>query len=212
MKMLSVKAIGQAETPNRAGFTLVEVIMVVVLGVLMMSTVQMFFARSVRNTMKGQDALESIRAASTLFSSMRNDLVKSHTIDTFVASVTMALADEDIPAAAGSSGKVLFGTRAASITYELKGPAGDKYIEKKTETSTSTKFRKFGVPRMIKFEVLCVNKENIIGGVQFMQGHIVVHVVVQSDEKGFPSKEVELTTVFVPSQLSATNWNYADLN
>ena len=42
----------------RQGFTFTEAIIVVVLGVLMMGTVQVFFSRSVRNTMKGQDTLE----------------------------------------------------------------------------------------------------------------------------------------------------------
>ena len=62
------------------GFTMVEALVITVVGSILLLTIQTLFSRSVKSTLKGQDNLETIRAASQLFSELRKDLLACHSI------------------------------------------------------------------------------------------------------------------------------------
>ncbi|MBI3038209.1 hypothetical protein HYY75_04030 [bacterium] len=65
---------------------------------------------------------------------------------------------------------------------------------------------------MKTFEVLLVEKEHKIDPASvdpdFTQKQVFVRIVVLSKDPRFPTKEVQLTSFFVTSQMSASNWNY----
>ena len=193
----------------RNGFSMVEAIIVTVLGAMMFFVVQAFFSHGVRSTVKGSDTLESIRAASSLFSSLKTDLGACFAVDTAGAYSSMGVADTDLPITATFSQELVFSMTGATATYRLEAdPAGGFFVKRTEETLTSgTTTKSFGVLRMKRFEVLFLNKMNKLGFLTFSLPQIVVQVVVDSSDPRFPAREVKLTSVFCSSQLSSSNWN-----
>lgn len=72
---------------SNRGFTFVEAIMVTVIAVVVMLAVQNIFSHAVKSSLKGQDNLDSIRAASRILSELRKDLLEFKTIATEVGTV-----------------------------------------------------------------------------------------------------------------------------
>lgn len=186
-----------------------EAIVVVLLGAMMFLVVQTFFSHGVRTTTKGTDALESIRAASNLLSSVRADLGTCSGIDTYGAVKILGLADTTLDGSETFAETITFSQDNATVTYSLATLAGGgKEVCRKEETLTDPPtIKKFGVPRMAAFEVLSLKKRNKIGSVQFELPYILVRIRVKSNDPRFPTTEVALSSVLASSQLSASNWN-----
>ncbi len=194
---------------SRRGFTLVELSIVAGLGVLLLLFVHQFFSSGVKNTLKGQDTLESIRAASLLFAHIRKDLLACQSVHTGAASVTMGVAALDLPTSVPPSDTLTFCARNATTTYSLVSTPQGKYVLRTfTPTVGSTETKTFGVPRMERFEVLQVWKNHRILSTRIKPGQVLVHVVIDSNDPRIPTKEIRLSSVFISQQLTTSDWNY----
>lgn len=192
------------------GFSLVEIVIVAALASLMFFVVQAFFSHGVRSTVKGTDTLESIRAASSLFSSIKSDLGACFAVDTQGPTCSLTTADTTLPAAGVTFSNVLvFSQTGATVTYRLEavGTSGSQVRRTEENLTLGTTTKTFGVPRMESFQALFIKKMHEIGSDQFELPQVLVRVVVKSTDPRFPSKEVALMSVFCSSQLSGSNWN-----
>ncbi len=197
---------------RQRGFTFVEAIIVTVIACSMMIVIQSLFSHTVKVTMKGQDNLDSIRAASQLFSSLRRDMLQFVSLSTGGARATIALGSSEIPDTATFSTILTLKKQTDRITYTLVENGGKNYIERvlQTPSNPAPQRKLFGVPRMKDFGVLYVLSPNKVNSLVKNVGQLLVKVTVDSEDARFPSKEVKLTSVFFSDRLADSNWNYLD--
>ena len=197
---------------RQRGFTFVEAITVTVIACSMMIVIQSLFSHTVKVTMKGQDNLDSIRAASQLFSSLRRDMLQFVSLSTGGARATIALGSSEIPDTATFSTILTLKKQTDRITYTLVENGGKNYIERvlQTPSNPAPQRKLFGVPRMKDFGVLYVLSPNKVNSLVKNVGQLLVKVTVDSEDARFPSKEVKLTSVFFSDRLADSDWNYLD--
>ncbi len=197
---------------RQRGFTFVEAIIVTVIACSMMIVIQSLFSHTVKVTMKGQDNLDSIRAASQLFSSLRRDMLQFVSLSTGGARATIALGSSEIPDTATFSTIITLKKQTDRITYTLVENGGKNYIERvlQTPSNPAPQRKLFGVPRMKDFGVLYVLSPNKVNSLVKNVGQLLVKVTVDSEDARFPSKEVKLTSVFFSDRLADSDWNYLD--
>lgn len=193
------------------GFTLVETLVVVAVATTLFLVAQALLSRSVRSTMKGQDNLETIRAASILFSEIKRDLLACSGIKVAPgASCYLAVGNLTLPPIPVGAEELSLVSRAATITYTLEAaPGGKKLVRRSEEVAGVTKHRDFGVPRMISFLAQEITKEQQVfaGGASPVK-QVRIEIELDSQDKRFPSRSVRLSSFFISSQMSASNWNY----
>ena len=194
------------------GFTFVEAMIVTVIACGLMIVIQSLFSHTVKVTMKGQDNLDSIRAASQLFSSLRRDMLQFVSLSTGGARATIALGSSEIPDTATFSTILTLKKQTDRITYTLVENGGKNYIERvlQTPSNPAPQRKLFGVPRMKDFGVLYVLSPNKVNSLVKNVGQLLVKVTVDSEDARFPSKEVKLTSVFFSDRLADSDWNYLD--
>ncbi len=197
---------------RQSGFTFVEAMIVTVIACGLMIVIQSLFSHTVKVTMKGQDNLDSIRAASQLFSSLRRDMLQFVSLSTGGARATIALGSSEIPDTATFSTILTLKKQTDRITYTLVENGGKNYIERvlQTPSNPAPQRKLFGVPRMKDFGVLYVLSPNKVNSLVKNVGQLLVKVTVDSEDARFPSKEVKLTSVFFSDRLADSDWNYLD--
>lgn len=197
---------------SKAGFTFTEALVVSAIACSLMLVIQALFSHTVRVTMKGQDNLDSIRAASQLFSSLRHDMLHFVSLSTGGAVVTIEPGAEIVPEAATYSKILALKTRTEQITYSLVEDNGKKYVERVLQTVSQSSLQRklFGVPRMKDFGVLYIRMPDIISSLVKNSGRLLVKVSVDSEDSRFLSCEIKLSSVFFSDRLSDSNWNYLD--
>ncbi len=197
---------------RQSGFTFVEAMIVTVIACGLMIVIQSLFSHTVKVTMKGQDNLDSIRAASQLFSSLRRDMLQFVSLSTGGARATIALGSSEIPDTATFSTILTLKKQTDRITYTLVENGGKNYIERvlQTPANPAPQRKLFGVPRMKDFGVLYLLSPNKVNSLVKNVGQLLVKVTVDSEDARFPSKEVKLTSVFFSDRLADSDWNYLD--
>jgi len=195
------------KTKNK-GFTLVESVIVALVVSLIMYTIQALFTHSVKSALKGEDSLDSIRAASKLFSSLQTDFMQITNVSTQGAICSIPIGSHAIPTTATYSSILEIGNRVATVTYDIVTDSSGKHIERVEQSGGGSKTRNFGIPRIKKFEVLIVQVKNKLGGADKINSQVLVNVVVKSQNKNFPSSEIKLSSFFFPDRLTTTDWNY----
>lgn len=192
------------------GFTFTEALVVTVIACSLMIVIQTFFSHVVRTTMKGQDNLDSIRAASQVFSSLRRDMLQFVSLSTQGARTTIALGDSEIPATATFSSILTLKRPDEVITYSLVGSGGKNYVERVVQSAASPtpQKKRFGVPRMKYFGVVYVKIPNQVNSMMRNVGQLLVKLTVDSEDARFASKEINLSSVFFSERLSDSDWNY----
>lgn len=193
---------------NRA-FTFVEALVVSVVAVVVMLSVQNLFSHAVRSSIKGQDNLDTMRAASRIFSELRKDLLEFRTIATSVDSVLIELSEDQLDSSYEYSSILQIERKEETIVYSLVDVDGRKFVERVSQKIGSKLSRSsFGVPRMKAFEVLYVKVENDSAAGAEKSGQLLVNLVIQSDDPRFPSKKLSVSSSFFPEKLQETDWNY----
>lgn len=202
----------QRKERRRSGFTFVEAMIVTVIACSLMLVIQSFFSHVVRVTMKGQDNLDSIRAASQLFSSLRKDMLQFVSLSTAGAKTTIALSEEEIPATATFSSILTLKGANDRVTYSLVDSGGKSYVERVLQSPSlpGPQRKLFGVPRMKNFGVLYIKTPFKINSLTKNVGQLLVQVTVDSEDSRFPSTEVNLSSVFFSERLADSDWNYLD--
>ncbi len=199
-----------SRTPARRGFTMAEALIVALIGAMMMIGVNAFFQFGVKSTIKGQDNLESTRAASLLFSQFRKDLMSCQFIEVGAASITLEPDENSLPSAPPFGDSIKFGSRNATTTWSLSAmPDGKKFVKRFTvNASGETKSREFGVPRMKTFRILQIWKKQRILSFITKPSQVLVSIQIDSDDPRFPTKAVEMSSFFLSNQMSASDWNF----
>lgn len=197
---------------KRSAFTFVEAIIVTVIACSLMIAIQAFFSHAVRTTMKGQDNLDSIRAASQIFSSLRKDMLTFTSLSTQGAISTIGLTSTDIPATATFSQILRIKKPKEVVTYSLVNSGSKKFVERVMQSPDyPTPQRKlFGVPRMKDFGVMYVRTPNKVNSMIKGSGQLLVKLAIDSENERFASKELNLTSVFFSERLADSDWNYLD--
>lgn len=196
-------------TPQRAGFTFVEALVVTLLASLIMMAFQGFYTQMVRSSLKGDDSLDSFRAAHRLFLAIQKDLESFNDIST-TAVTTVPAGSNLLPATTVFASSLIINGKNNKIAYNLTGTPGKQTVER-VETSTqnnSTQKKLFGVSRIRGFEVAYIKKNELVGNSPKVFAQVLISVVVQSENAMFPTEEVKMTTTFFPEHLSASDWNY----
>jgi len=199
-------------TFKKNGFTFVEAIIVTLIACGLMIVIQSVFSHTVKMTMKSQDNLDSIRAASQIFSSLRRDMLQFVSLSTGGAKTTVALGETEIPATATYSQILVLRRPAERITYSLVDSGGKHYVERVLQSPSlpGPQRRLFGVPRMKDFGVVYVITPNQINSLVKNVGQLVVKIAIDSEDARFPSKEVKLSSTFFSDRLADSDWNYLD--
>lgn len=192
---------------DRKGFTLVEAVVTAVIASLIMLVVQSLFSHSVRSALKGEDSLDSIRAASRLFAKLQEDLMQLTEVDTFSAECTIPTNGVEIPSGTLYANGLKVTTRSAIITYSVVTTTKGKYVERQEKQGANVKKMKFGVPRIQEFEVLLVKIKNEVQNIPTINGQILVNLIIGSKNKNFPSSVIALSALFFPDRLTVTDWN-----
>jgi hypothetical protein len=190
---------------------MVEALTITLVGALLLWSFQSFFSGGVKSTLKGQDNLETIRSASQLFMEMRKDLLACQSVTVAgTASFTMGVGDTAVPAFPADATFIAFESRNATVTYELTTRAdGKKFILKTTDSGGVIKNQEFGVPRMVSFKAIHIAKwQQLFPAARYLEKQVLVEVELDSKDKRFPTKNLKLTTFFISSQMSSSNWNY----
>jgi type II secretory pathway pseudopilin PulG len=195
------------------GFTFVEAIIVTLIACSLMIIIQTFFSHAVRSTIKGQDNLDSIRAASQIFSSLRQDMLQFQSVSTDGAIAEIALGETDIPSTATYSSMLTLNRPDEIITYSLVDNGGKSFIERVSQnlTTGTNKKKLFGVPRMKDFKVLYLRMPNKVNSLVKNVGQIIVEVKIDSEDSRFASKELDLGSLMFSERLNETDWNYMSL-
>jgi type II secretory pathway pseudopilin PulG len=193
----------------RKAFTLVEAMMVTVIAVFVMMSMQGLFSHAVRSSLKGQDNLETMRAASRIFSELRKDLLEFKSLATAVDSVEIPVDKWSIGDDIEFSTILQIERKNEVIVYSLCEENGRKYVERASqEPGSPVKRVSFGVPRMKSFEVVYLKIENnSLAGTE-KSGQIVVNLVIQSDDPRFPTQKLSVSSSYFPEKLQETDWNY----
>lgn len=199
------------KTPT-AAFTFVEALIVTVIACSLMISIQMFFSHAVRTTMKGQDNLDSIRAASQIFSSLRRDMLTFTSLSTQGAISTIALGSSEIPATATYSKILRLKKPDETVTYSLVSTGGKNYVERVVQSPAypTPQKKRFGVPRMKDFGVMYIRTPNKVNSVVKSVGQLMVKLAIDSENERFATKELNLTSVFFSERLADSDWNYLD--
>jgi len=196
---------------SERGFTLVEALVAVLVASMVILAVQTFFSHGVKTSIKGQDNLETIRAAAQIFHELRKDMLSCNkiTVDDD-ASCTLNVGATSIPPMSPNGTWIAFSVPGATITYSLQLRAdGKAFLEREFKAGTNVTTSEFAVPRMIAFKVQLIWKiQQIFPGGPFKQGQVLVTIELDSQDKRFPSKSLKLCSFFSTSQLSSSNWNY----
>lgn len=202
----------QSAARQKTGFTFVEAMVVTVIACGLMIVIQSFFSHAVRVTMKGQDNLDSIRAASQLFSSLRRDMLQFVSLSTGGARATIAMGEEELPATATFSSILSLKKQDERVTYSLVDNGGKSYIERVVQGPAfpTPQRRLFGVPRMKEFGVLYVRIPNKINSLVKNVGQVLVKITVDSEDPRFPAAEIKLCSAFFSDRLADSDWNYLD--
>ncbi|OGK12045.1 MAG: hypothetical protein A2W80_14645 [Candidatus Riflebacteria bacterium GWC2_50_8] len=196
---------------KKYGFTFVEAVVVTLIACGFMIVIQAIFSHTVRVTMKGQDNLDSIRAASQIFSGLRRDMLNFVTLSTGGARATIPVGESEIPDTATYSQILTIKKHTERITWSLVNEGGKNYVERVLQSAGSPpQKRKFGVPRMKDFGVLYALSPNQINSLVKNMGQLVVKIAVDSEDERFPSKELKLSSVFFSDRLTDSDWNYLD--
>lgn len=199
-------------TSERSGFTFVEAMIVTVIAVVVMMAIQSLFSHAVRSSLKGQDSLDTMRAASRIFSELRKDLLEFKSISTAVDSVLISSDEDKIFPEAEYSTILQIERKEETIVYSLCEVGGKKYVERASQ-KIGAPVRKvsFGVPRMKAFEVIYVKVENLSAAGGELTGQLNVNLVIQSDDPRFPSRKLSVSSAYFPEKLQETDWNYLAL-
>ncbi len=194
---------------RRNGLTFVEAIIVTLISCGLMIVVHTVFSHTVRVTMKGQDNLDSIRAASQIFSTLRRDMLNFVTLSTAGARIDLPAGQYEIPDTATYSKILTLKKHTERITWSLVDDGGKCYVERVLQVAGSPpEKRKFGVPRMKDFGVLYARVPNQINSMVKNAGQLIVKISIDSEDERFASKEVNLTSVFFSDRLTDSDWNY----
>lgn len=200
----------QQKKQTKIGFTLVEAMIVTVIACSLMIVIQTFFSHTIRVTLKGQDNLDSIRAASQLFSSLRRDMLQFVSLSTGGANTSIPMGDEQIPATATYSSILTLKKENEKVTYSLVNDGGKSYVERVAQSPAfpAPQRRLFGVPRMKDFGILYVRVPNKINSLIKNVGQLLVKVTVDSEDPRFPTAEINLSSIFFSDRLTDSDWNY----
>ncbi|HAE37241.1 MAG TPA: hypothetical protein DCG57_01230 [Candidatus Riflebacteria bacterium] len=196
----------------KSAFTLIEAIIAALVSCTVMLAVHLMFSHTVRVAIKGQDNLDSIRAASQIFSSLRNDLRDFVSLSPAGAKITLGFGESEVPENAEYSKVLKIKKQVDRITYRLIESGGKQYVERNVDGSAGSpeQRRLFGVPRMKDFGVLYVKSQNRFDALPKNVGQLLVRVTVDSEDQRFASKEVRITSVFFSDRLADDDWNHLD--
>ncbi|PKL42411.1 MAG: hypothetical protein CVV41_14840 [Candidatus Riflebacteria bacterium HGW-Riflebacteria-1] len=196
---------------KKKGFTFVEAVVVTLIACGVMIVIQAIFSYTVRVTMKGQDNLDSIRAASQIFSGLRRDMLNFVTLSTGGARTVIPAGEFAVPDAATYSQILTIKKHTERITWSLVDDGGKNYVERVLQSAGAPpQKKKFGVPRMKDFGVLYAISPNKINSLVKNMGQLIVKINIDSEDERFPSKEVKLSSVFFSDRLTDSDWNYLD--
>ena len=191
------------------GFTFVEAVIVTTIAVFIMLAVQQLFSHAVRSSLKGQDNLETMRAAGRIFSELRKDLLEFKTISTASASYHVNLDQTTLTDNIQGSDIIQIERKNEVIIYSLYEEKGKKYIERASKKiGEQVRKKRFGVPRMQSFDIVYLKVDNKSGKGLEKSGQIIVNLVIQSENKTFASKKLKVSTSYFPEKLQETDWNY----
>ncbi|MFZ5951029.1 MAG: hypothetical protein ACOYXC_10010 [Candidatus Rifleibacteriota bacterium] len=197
---------------KKSAFTFVEALIVTVIACSLMIAIQSFFSHAVRSTIKGQDNLDSIRAASQIFSSLRRDMLTFRSLSTQGALSVIPMGSTEIPATATYSKILRLKKPDEVITYSLVTSGGKSFVERTLQSpSFPVPQRKlFGVPRMKDFGVMYVRIPNKINSMIKNVGQLMVKLTIDSEDERFATKELNLNSIFFSERLTDSDWNYLD--
>ncbi|MBF0409990.1 MAG: hypothetical protein HQM10_21785 [Candidatus Riflebacteria bacterium] len=195
------------------GFTMVEALMVVLVGSFMMLTANFMLSQGVRTSLKGQDQLETIRAASSVFSQLRKDLLACDSVNTDNVHKVVTESDTLLDLAAPLPEKISFFIRNATTTYSLKiHPKGKSLVRHAYNAlGVTERVDEFAIPRMKNFEAIKILKVQRVktASPKFVQGQLFIRIAVESSDPNIGTSTIKLSSFFVTSQLSSTQWwNY----
>lgn len=200
------------KNPDR-GFTFVEALVVVVVGAMLLGIMYQIFSRSTRETLKGQDDLDTIREGSQLLGELKKDLLACHDLQVQpTASFTLNPQDFQIPELPAGSDRILLFSPTATITYSLEGMAGGEHMVKRTEEVLTangpiTKSHTFGEKRVLDFRIGYVwKKQQIQPGHSVSHGQAVVKLELDSKDERFPSRKLSWSTFLITPRMSSTQW------
>jgi hypothetical protein len=198
------------------GFTMVEALVMVVVGATLLIVMQTFFSRAVRTTMKGTDSLETIRAASVLMSQFGKDVAAAGLV---ICSgpgpgpqvLSIPIGGTFSPTAVALCNTIEMAATIGTITYSFT-PA-DLFVTRRVSSTTAPlQEKRFALPRLKEFGVARIQKEfsPFTTGPAFPipQGQILLRIKVSSDDPRFPAHELSVSSFFISSQMQATDWNY----
>lgn len=201
-----------------AAFTYVEALVVVLVGSMMFIAFDTLVSSGVRNSMKGMDIVDSIRAANQLFAQIRRDLRSSKTVNTSGTPLKLPVGTSALPDLSTNFGSDLeFASQNATISYNLRTlPQGPSYVTRQVLTEgTVTSTRDFAVPRIKLFRVAKISQDQRVkSGYQiFGQDQLYVQVELESNDPKFPKGRIALSSFFVTGQMTETGWwnTFSDL-
>ena len=193
----------------RRGFTLLEALIVVVIGSLLLTAFQTMSSQSVRSSVKGMDLVESIRLANEVFAQIRKDLRGSTRIITNAPDLVVPIGATTIDESAiRYVHSFQFSQGPATISYSLvPGASGTGYVHRELLKDGVTESKKFAVPKIKLFQVARIRQEQRIGKDPgfpvFFQDQFLVQIEVGAGDPRFPTR---LSSVFVSGQMEETGW------
>lgn len=191
---------------------MIEILVVLVISTMVLFSMQAVFRSGVRSTVKGQDTLESIRAASVLFAQLRKDLLACKNINTGAASLTLGIG-VGLPVTLPVSDTIVFSHRNATMTYRFTLVDGRGFVQREeVRPSLAPEVRSYAVPRMKKFEALQLWKKHkaVVSSLSHMvSNQVLIRIEIDSQDPRFPSKSVHLSSFFTSNQKTSSDWwNY----
>lgn len=199
------------ESNSRSGFTLIEILVSCIILSIIAVSVPYFFTQGVRSTMKGQDNLETIRAASALFADLRKDLLACESIVVVPgASITLGIGASCLPEIPSNADTLAFCFRGATVTYAIETNAeGKKFVNRVFVDDHSKRNKEFAVPRVKSFKAMQIWKtQQIFPANPFLESQLLVTLEIDSMDKRFPTKYLKLSSFFISNQMSSSHWNY----
>ncbi len=192
------------------GFTLPEVVFVVLLASLVASIISNVFFQGFRQTAKGTDRLDSIRAFSLLAEAIRKDVANSLKITPppteLYPEELLIPGDVEMASSLGvdlsEGGKVEYSmvpgtaSKASSIQRVQRNPLGETVSQKL-----------FAAGRTRSFKVLHLVKRVNVGGLAQELDHVLVQIDLDSQDPRFPANTLTFFHVFVSDRLPGSSWN-----
>lgn len=197
-------------------FTVVEALVVLVVSGIVFFGVQSFFSHGVRNTLKGQDTLDTIRIAGSLLSQIRKDISGSTSVrcagaDGTILRTELSVSEPFDPTNVRFGNHLDFRTSIGTISYNFD-PDGRSVIRKISGATEGSPEKKFVLPKVRSFEVAHLLKEFspdlVSPAFPRPQEQLLIRFRVLSDDPRFPAKEMVFSSFFTTSQLQAGDWNY----